>query len=260
MLGGGQYTVTQAARGVVSLMQDAMAEACRSGNPALAQALCGAVVDVAAMVAALPPPPAAGGGDAASAAAAALLPYPAALRRNDCYHVYEALCALPYQYAPRLQRLVHRAVNFVAPAARVRRAGDESLATMAAAQRGELLSVVAELGGLRGLDGPALIRCRRAAAQLLAGFRRLGAALRGVLPPAAFVATAGGLVEAVAAQICGECSMCVWVCLLSRGCGARCGVQPRRLVELPRASTHTDTRRPEPAAAPAACAARAVRR
>lgn len=79
-----------------------------TGNTALAQAMCGAVVDVAAMVVALPPPAAAagpggGGGlpphpavEQQAAAAAAdhqqqlLLPYPASLRHNDCHYVYQA--------------------------------------------------------------------------------------------------------------------------------------------------------------------------
>lgn len=81
------------------------------GNAALAQAMCGAVVDVAAMLVALPaqgaaaagaggaagsnlpPHPAAAGQQEQAAAAAAqqlLLPYPAALRHNDCHFVYQA--------------------------------------------------------------------------------------------------------------------------------------------------------------------------
>ena len=84
---------SKAAAGAVTLMQEALTEAVRSGSSALAQAMCGAVVDVAALVAALPPPPPA----AAAAAAAAdpaqqmlLLPYPAALRHNDCHYVAQA--------------------------------------------------------------------------------------------------------------------------------------------------------------------------
>lgn len=42
----------------------------------------------------------------------------------------QALCNLPYQFSPRLQQLVHRSVNFVSPAQRVRRAGLESLQAM----------------------------------------------------------------------------------------------------------------------------------
>jgi hypothetical protein len=71
---------------------------CAAGNTALAQAMCGAVVDVAAMVVALPAPAAAsaagsGGGRpqrGASGEAQLLLPYPAALRHNDCHYVYQA--------------------------------------------------------------------------------------------------------------------------------------------------------------------------
>lgn len=64
--------------------------------------MCGAVVDVAASVVALPPPAAAAGRDGAAvpphpAAAGGkgeqpqplLLPYPAALRHNDCHYVYQ---------------------------------------------------------------------------------------------------------------------------------------------------------------------------
>jgi hypothetical protein len=78
-----------------------------AGNAALAQAMCGAVVDVAAMVVALPPPAATAGGGGGSPpphpavaeaaveaeerrAAQLLLPYPAALRHNDCHYVYQA--------------------------------------------------------------------------------------------------------------------------------------------------------------------------
>ena len=42
----------------------------------------------------------------------------------------QALCNLPYQFAPRLQQLVHRNVNFINPATRVRRAGQECLVAM----------------------------------------------------------------------------------------------------------------------------------
>lgn len=42
----------------------------------------------------------------------------------------QALCNLPYQYAPRLQQLVHRNLNFVNPATRVRRAGQDCLDSM----------------------------------------------------------------------------------------------------------------------------------
>ena len=46
----------------------------------------------------------------------------------------QALCNLPYQFAPRLQQLVHRNVNFINPATRVRRAGQECLAAMVGGQ------------------------------------------------------------------------------------------------------------------------------
>ena len=55
-----------------------------AGNGALAQCMCGAVVDVAAMLCALPPVEQ-GAGEGAE-----LLPYPAAVRHNDCFHVYQA--------------------------------------------------------------------------------------------------------------------------------------------------------------------------
>lgn len=71
-----------------------------AGNAALAQAMCGAVVDVAAMVVALPPQGPAGGAALPPHPAAAvqeqgeqeqqlLLPFPAALRHNDCHYVYQ---------------------------------------------------------------------------------------------------------------------------------------------------------------------------
>lgn len=95
--------------------QPALLAASHAGNAALAQAMCGAVVDVAAMVVALPaqgaaagagaaagsslpphPASAAGQQDQAAAAAAQqqLLPYPAALRHNDCHFVYQARLVL----------------------------------------------------------------------------------------------------------------------------------------------------------------------
>lgn len=104
LLAGGEYAISRAAEGAVALMREALAEAVRSGNAALAQAMCGAVVDIAATVVALPAAGAAGAGAGAAAdaqqaeqaAAAAqqqlLLPYPAALRHNDCHYVYQARC------------------------------------------------------------------------------------------------------------------------------------------------------------------------
>eukprot|EP00887_Chlorella_sp_A99_P003530 scaffold7.g3530.t1 len=189
LLAGGEYVVTKAAQGAVALMREALSEACRSGNSALAQAMCGAVVDVAAMVVALP------GGAAATGAGgedAQLLPYFAALRYNDLHYVYQTLCNLPYAHAPRLQQLVHRNINFINPANRLRRAGEEVLDAMVGRQAQELLQVVEEF------------QCRRAVVQLLAGFKRLGGVLRGVLSPAAFVEVAGHLIQAVCEQITGD--------------------------------------------------------
>ena len=71
-------------------------------------------------------------------------------------------------------------------------------------QREELLRVAGGFGRFSGLDGPALIRGRKAAAQLLAALRRLGAVLRGVLAPAAHADVAAALLQPLAASICGE--------------------------------------------------------
>ncbi|KAL4425306.1 hypothetical protein ABPG75_009322 [Micractinium tetrahymenae] len=228
LLACGEYAISKAAQGAVALMREALAEAVRSGNAALAQAMCGAVVDVAAMVAALPPPgaaaAAAGGGSgsagglpphpAAAAAAAGgvlqqqqqqalLLPYPAALRHNDCHYMYQALCNLPYQFSPRLQQLVHRNVNFINPAQRVRRAGRDGLEAMVQRQREELLGLAADLRHFAGLDadGQAGIRYRKTVQQLLHAFRRLGSVLRPVLAPGVFVDVAAQLVQSVCQQI-----------------------------------------------------------
>ncbi|KAI7835683.1 hypothetical protein COHA_010422 [Chlorella ohadii] len=165
LLASGEYAISKAAQGAVNLMREALAEAVRSGNSALAQAMCGAVVDVAALVV--------------------------------------ALCNLPYQYAPRLQQLVHRNLNFVNPATRVRRAGQDCLDAMVAHQTTELLGLVDELRHFAGLDadGQAGIRCRRTVQQLLHAFRRLGSVLRGVLAPGVLVEVAAQLVQRVCTRI-----------------------------------------------------------
>ncbi|PRW33925.1 centromere kinetochore zw10-like protein [Chlorella sorokiniana] len=224
LLASGEYSISKAAQGAVNLMREALTEAVRSGNAALAQAMCGAVVDVAAMLVALPaqgtaagagaaagsslpPHPAAAAGQQEQAAAAAaqqlLLPYPAALRHNDCHYVCQALCNLPYQYAPRLQQLVHRNLNFVNPATRVRRAGQDCLDSMLEHQASELLGLVDELRHFAGLDsdGQAGIRCRRTVQQLLHAFRRLGSVLRGVLAPGVLVEVAAQLIQRVCTRI-----------------------------------------------------------
>ncbi|KAL4418799.1 hypothetical protein ABPG77_010208 [Micractinium sp. CCAP 211/92] len=225
LLSGGEYAISKAAQGAVALMREALAEAVRSGNTALAQAMCGAVVDVAATMVALPPPGAAGAGNGSSSAGGSLpphpaaaeaaggaaqqqqqalvLPYPAALRHNDCHYVYQALCSLPYQFSPRLQQLVHRNVNFVNPALRVRQAGQDCLQAMVQQQERELLCLAADLRQFAGLDadGQAGIRYRKTVQQLLHTFRRLGALLRPVLAPDVFVDTAAQLVQAVCRQI-----------------------------------------------------------
>lgn len=196
----GSFTVTRAAQGLSTLMHDAVAEACRSGSPALAQAMCGAVVDMAALLVALPP--------LAGADAAVELPYPSALRYGDCLHVYRTLCALPHSYAPRLQSLVHVNVNFIAPANRVRTAGDAALDAMVEREKTQLVHVAGEVSAcFSGMDDVAAARCRKGVMQLVHGFRRLGAVLRGVLPPAKFVEVAAALAEAACGRICGESSV-----------------------------------------------------
>jgi hypothetical protein len=195
VLEAGAFVVTRAAEGLAHLMRDALGEACRSGSPATAQALCGAVVDMAALLVALPPP---------GAADAQALPYPAALRHNDCLHVHRALCALPALHAPRLQALVHPAVNFAAPAARVRAAGEAALEGMVRREEGQLVEVAAQAAAFGGMDEAGARRCRKGVMQLLHAFRRVGSVLRGVLPPEAFVRVAGSLMEAVCAHIAGE--------------------------------------------------------
>jgi hypothetical protein len=188
----GPYTVSRASEGLVSLMHDALDEACRSGSAALAQAMCGAVVDLASLLLALDP---------ATTDQERVLPYIAALRYNNCLHVYRALCLLPQAHAPRLQTLVHPAVNFINPARRVRDFGDAAMQYMVSRQRSELLDIASELGDFRGLDGPRVIRCNKATRQLLAAFQRLTSVLDGLLPKYAFINVASELVNAVCGVI-----------------------------------------------------------
>lgn len=184
----GPYTVSRASAGLVSLMHDALGEACRSGSAALAQAMCGAVVDLASLLLALDP---------STTEQQRSLPYIAALRYNNCLHVYRALCLLPQAHAPRLQSLVHPAVNFIAPARRVRDFGDAAMQSMVSRQRSELLDIVSDLRQWRGLDGPGIIRCNKATRQLLAAFQRLTSVLHGVLPKYMFINVASELVNTV---------------------------------------------------------------
>jgi hypothetical protein len=51
----------------------------------------------------------------------------------------QALCTLPYQFAPRLQQLVHRNLNFINPANRVRHAGQDALQAMVRPRAGRML-------------------------------------------------------------------------------------------------------------------------
>lgn len=60
----------------------------------------------------------------------------------------QALCNLPYQYAPRLQQLVHRNLNFVNPATRVRRAGQDCLDAMVSVAGSMIFS-----GSLSSVEG-----------------------------------------------------------------------------------------------------------
>jgi len=188
----GPYAVSRASVGLVSLMHDALGEACRSGSAALAQAMCGAVVDLASLLLALDP---------STTDQERVLPYIAALRYNNCLHVYRALCLLPQAHAPRLQSLVHPAVNFIAPARRVRDFGDAAMQSMVSRQRSELLDIASELRNWRGLDGPGVIRCNKATRQLLAAFQRLTSVLYGVLPKYMFINVASELVNAVCGVI-----------------------------------------------------------
>ncbi|GAB4812980.1 hypothetical protein N2152v2_000026 [Parachlorella kessleri] len=181
--------------------------------------MCAVVVDVADLVAAPP-----GGGSPGELQ----LPYLAALRHNDCHYIYQALLALPQHFSPRLQRLVHRGVSFAAPAARVRKAGDDCLEAMLLKQEEELGGLADGLEGFASLDGPGAIRgcpactcdylwrprsgkpqpvvnkCRKVVMQLLHAFRRLGSVLRGVLPPAVYVDVAARLVQGVCTRLIGE--------------------------------------------------------
>lgn len=188
----GPYAVSRAAEGLVSLMHEALGEGSRSGSAALAQAMCGAVVDMAALLLALDP---------ASSDQERALPYIAALRYNDCLHVYRALCTLPQSHSPRLQALVHPSVNFIAPAKRVRDAGEAVLAGMVTRQRGELLEIAGELRRWQGLDGSGVIKSNKAVRQVLAAFHRLGEVLRDVLPRGTFVSTTAELANSVCSTI-----------------------------------------------------------
>lgn len=80
------------------------------------------------------------------------------LIQPPCPSPLQALLALPHQFSPRLQRLVHRGVSFSAPAARVRKAGDDCLEGMLQRQEVELQSLVDGLEGFQSLDGPGAIR------------------------------------------------------------------------------------------------------
>ena len=191
----GPYAISRSAEGLVSLMHDALSEACRSGSAALAQAMCGAVVDLSSLFLAL--------GQLVSEQER-VLPYIAALRYNDCMHVYRTLCTLPHAHSPRLQSLVHPSVNFIAPALRVRATGEEAAAAMVARQQQELLEIAVDLQRWRGLDGPGVIRCKKASRQLLAAFHRLGDILRDVLPNKKFVEVASVLANAVCRGIAHE--------------------------------------------------------
>ena len=70
----------------------------------------------------------------------------------------QALLALPQLFSPRLQRLVHRGVSFAAPAARVRKAGDDCLEAMLTRQEEELGGLADGLEGFASLDGVGAIR------------------------------------------------------------------------------------------------------
>ncbi len=211
LLNPGPYAVSRAVAEIARRMRSALVAAAAAGSAAAAAAAAAAALDAAALVVALPPrsPGAAGAGDSAELEALQreqgdplLLPYPAALRYNDCMHVYRTLCALPYCLSPALARLLPGA-GFAAAAARARAAGLAALEGMVGAQRRELLALAAELAPpAGGLDAGALIRARRAGMQLAAAFRRLGAVLRPALPPPALAAVAGALLDAAAAQAC----------------------------------------------------------
>ncbi|RMZ55217.1 hypothetical protein APUTEX25_005495, partial [Auxenochlorella protothecoides] len=101
--------VSAATARLLALARAALASACEAGSPVLAQAVAAGVVEVAALIAEFRP---------LEGADQLLLPWPAALRHNDCQAAYQLLAGLPHDLAPRLQALVHRAVNFANPGAR----------------------------------------------------------------------------------------------------------------------------------------------
>ncbi|KAL6779063.1 hypothetical protein ACKKBF_B18925 [Auxenochlorella protothecoides x Auxenochlorella symbiontica] len=186
--------VSAATARLLALARAALASACEAGSPVVAQAVAAGVVEVAALIAEFRP---------LEGADQLLLPWPAALRHNDCQAAYQLLAGLPHDLAPRLQALVHRAVNFANPGARVRRAGSDALAAMLAAQRAELGALAADAGvGVGGgLDGAGGLAARRGAAQLLAGFRRLGVTLREALDLSVRLEVVAVLVNAVCDQL-----------------------------------------------------------
>lgn len=132
-------------------------------------------------------------------AAELLLPFPASLRHNDCFGFYSLLVVLPSDLAPKLQAQVHRSVNFANPGARVRRAGEQALELMARQQRTELVSLAEE--AVDHATAGRGVAARRAVAQLLAGFRRLGVTLRDVLQAGSRLEVAATLLDAVCDQI-----------------------------------------------------------
>ena len=190
----GTYIISRAAEGLTALMHEALSEACRSGSAALAQAMCGAVIDLASLFLAVVHPTTPDDNDTstdlaseANPASPNYVPFVAAVRYNDCMHIYRTLCILPQLHAPRLQALVHPALTFAVPARRVRASGEALLSSMVAAHRQQLLGAMRELRQWQGLDGPGVIRCNKTVRQVLGGFQRLGGSLYGVLPRRVFV-------------------------------------------------------------------------
>lgn len=187
------YRITAVVDRLCELMHLALQEGCRSGSNILALEMCRTVVDMASLLVAMP---------SRTPEQEKKVAYFGAVRYNDCMHVYRTLCTLPQAHAPRLQLLVHRNVNFAAPAERVKKAGESALLGVLTEQKKELLTMSHDiLSWGTDIDDAEIQRRDKIVQQIVHSCVRVGTVLYDVLPLHAFVDSMASLLNGIAKHL-----------------------------------------------------------
>ena len=109
------------------------------------------------------------------------LPHVAALKYNECIHIFSLLCVLP-EFIASNHQISRRKVDLTHLELRIRAAGEEALFRIVSGQEEEMLSAAADVTHWPGIDASSGLRARKAVHGLRASFKRIYDILNDILP------------------------------------------------------------------------------